>query len=162
MGKNSLTIGAAKSLTTSSHPLRTQQFRLHQHRLNRILLKIRRVAVFIQDALHHHLDLRPGAFAESPVDGLAKCECQRPHYEVKSVRHSKLLIRHSSRHQIRCYQCDALRIAHQRLQCAPPRLEFFFFRQPFFGGVFFRLSKYHSRSRAKNSLATSSSSLTFL
>ena len=55
--------------------------------------------------------------------GQAKCECRSPKSEVRSVRHSKLLIRHSPRrlqallkmrHQIGGHECDAFRIAHQR------------------------------------------------
>ena len=79
-----------------SHPLRAQQLRLCQHRLHRFFLQVRRVAVFVQDALHHHFNFRAGAFAEGPVDGhaLGKCECRSANYEVRSVRHLKFLIRH--------------------------------------------------------------------
>ena len=56
-------------------------------------------------------------------NGLEKCECRSANYEVQSVRHSKLLIRHSPRrlhallemrHQVGGHQRDAFRIAHQR------------------------------------------------
>lgn len=52
-----------------SHPLSTKQLRLHQHRLHRLFLQVRRVAVFVQDALHHDANLRAGAFPQGPVDG---------------------------------------------------------------------------------------------
>jgi len=54
-----------------SNPLRTEQFGLHEYRLHRFLLQIRRVAVFVQNPLHHHLDPGAGAFAQRPVDGHA-------------------------------------------------------------------------------------------
>ena len=51
----------------SLYPLRTQQLRLRQNRLHRRFLKVRRVAGFVQYALHHHLDL--GADAEGLNEG---------------------------------------------------------------------------------------------
>ena len=54
-----------------SHPLRAQQLRLREHGLHGLLLQVRRVAVFVQDATHHHADLRPRALAKIPVDGHA-------------------------------------------------------------------------------------------
>ena len=40
-----------------SNPLRAQQLRLRQHCLHGFLLQVRRVAVFVQDALHHDFNL---------------------------------------------------------------------------------------------------------
>ena len=54
-----------------SHPFITEQLRLRKHGLYRLLLQIRRIAVEVKDALHHHLALRPRAFAQRPVDGYA-------------------------------------------------------------------------------------------
>ena len=54
-----------------SDPVRAEQFGLHENGLHGFLLQVRRVAVFVQDAFHHDLDLGSGAFAERPVDGYA-------------------------------------------------------------------------------------------
>ena len=53
----------------TSNPVSAQQLGLVQDSLHGLFLKVGRVAVFVQDALHHHFDLGTGAFAESPVDG---------------------------------------------------------------------------------------------
>ena len=44
-----------------SHPLRTEQLCLLEHGLHRLVLQVRRITVFVQDALHHqaNLCLRP-------------------------------------------------------------------------------------------------------
>ncbi len=51
------------------HPIRTQQLCLLEHGLHGFLLQIGRVAVLVEDAFDHHLDLGAGAFAQGPVDG---------------------------------------------------------------------------------------------
>ena len=53
----------------SHRPSRRQQLRLHQHRLHRLFLQVRWVAVFVEDAFDHHADFCAGAFAQGPVDG---------------------------------------------------------------------------------------------
>ena len=40
-----------------------------EHRLHRFLLQVRRVAVFVQEAFHHHANLRPRTCTQRPVDG---------------------------------------------------------------------------------------------
>ena len=45
-----------------SHPLRTKQLGLHEHGLHGLLLQVGWIAVFIEDALHHHLDSCTRAF----------------------------------------------------------------------------------------------------
>jgi PAS domain S-box-containing protein len=52
-------------------PNRREQLRLRQHRLDGFILQVRRVAVLVQDAFHHHPNSGPGAFAQGPVDGHA-------------------------------------------------------------------------------------------
>ena len=39
--------------------------------LDRVLLEVGWVAVFVEDALHHHFDFGAGALAQGPVDGHA-------------------------------------------------------------------------------------------
>src|SRR5664279_4105717 len=61
----------ALSVTKRSNPLRAQQLCLREDRLHGFLLQVGRVAVFVQDALHHDFDRGTGAFAERPVAGHA-------------------------------------------------------------------------------------------
>jgi len=61
----------ALAVTKRSNPLRAQQLCLREDRLYSLLLQVGRVAVFVQDALHHDFDLGTGAFAERPVVGHA-------------------------------------------------------------------------------------------
>ena len=61
----------ALAVTKRSNPLRAQQLCLREDRLYGFRLQVGRVAVFVQDALHHDFDLGTGAFAEGPVDGHA-------------------------------------------------------------------------------------------
>ena len=63
--------GNALAVTKRSNPLRAQQLCLREDRLYGLLLQVGRVAVFVQDALHHDFDLGTSAFAEGPVDGHA-------------------------------------------------------------------------------------------
>lgn len=51
-----------------SNPLATKQFGLGQRRFHRIVLKVRRIAVFVENALHHHPDFGARAFAKRPID----------------------------------------------------------------------------------------------
>ncbi len=120
------------AFASPSHPLRAQQLRLREDGLHGLLLQSpvsqrsratetgnaqhwaqpdraaaarKPIAVFVQDAFHHHLDFRTGAFAEGPVDGhallhlgdLEKCECRSANYEVPAIRHSEFAIRHLPR-----------------------------------------------------------------
>lgn len=51
-----------------SETVSTEQFGLLEHRLDRFVLQVRRVAVFIQDALHHDPKFCPRTFSEIPVN----------------------------------------------------------------------------------------------
>ncbi len=51
-----------------SYPLRAEQRRLRQHDSHRFRLPIRRIAVFVQDPLHPHLNPRPQTFAKGPIN----------------------------------------------------------------------------------------------
>ena len=69
--------GRAKDGGAPAHPLRTQQLRLREHRLHRLFLQVRRVAVFVQDAFHRHFDPGAGAFAEGPIVPLGSLRSAR-------------------------------------------------------------------------------------
>src|SRR6266566_1295843 len=53
----------------SGGPLGAEQFRLLQHSLRGLLLFVRRIAVFAEDALHRDADFRADGFALKPVNG---------------------------------------------------------------------------------------------
>src|ERR1035441_1486715 len=76
----------ALAVTKRSNPLRAQQLCLREDCLYGFLLQVRRVAVFVQDALHHDFDLGTGAFAEGPVYGHAL-----PHFGDRSEEHTSEL-----------------------------------------------------------------------
>lgn len=50
-------------------PINAKQFRLFQHRLCRLGLFVRRVAVSLEDLLDHHAKLGADAFFHGPVNG---------------------------------------------------------------------------------------------
>src|ERR1017187_8820890 len=52
----------------SRRPILAQHFRLPQYRDGRLLLSVGRVAVLLQDALHHYANLRPYRLLNGPVD----------------------------------------------------------------------------------------------
>ena len=62
----------------------------------RLVLQIRRVAVFPEDAFNQNFDLRPSAFAKRPVDGDAFAypgsKFCRDHFEVALPMTSKALL----------------------------------------------------------------------
>lgn len=59
---------ADSSSVRDLRPVRTQQLRLLEHRLNGIFLQVWWIAPFVENAFDDHLDPGPGAFAEVPVD----------------------------------------------------------------------------------------------
>ncbi len=54
---------------SSRSPVGAEEFGLGENGFGGFFFQVWRVAVFSQDAFHHHFDSGTGAFADGPVDG---------------------------------------------------------------------------------------------